>query len=113
VYGIIQVAANMFSTLPPNRITTVGLDISQNVLRDVEEIEHLERLGVLLSSHYFSRLSRILVRIEGDPPFDDSQVVIDRIFSWIRARGILQVEMLPYQIPRRSVFWELFDPQIS
>jgi hypothetical protein len=106
--GSSQLAADMFSSISPNRITTVGFDITHAVLRYVAEQQQLKRLGMILSSQNFSGLSRILVRLEYDWDYsrrrlsdmafestmDYSLSVIYDAFQSARARGILEVEHL-------------------
>lgn len=106
-----RVVADMFSTLSTNHIATVGFDTKEGLLRDHVEVQHMQRLDTILASHTFPKLSRILVRLDyiPDSKFSlyDSSNIIYHAFRLGRARGIVEVEQLPYE--RRALIWDLFD----
>jgi hypothetical protein len=107
-----RIAADMFSSNSFNKITTIGFNIRNKSLCDVNEATQLRRLGIILVSQSFAGLSRILVRLVDDWPYATSPErerhmayalnIIYDAFQFARARGILEVVHLTYQ--RRQ--WE-------
>jgi hypothetical protein len=122
-----HIAADMFSSISVNKITTIGFDVRHRSLYDVNEIAQLKRLGVILASQSFSGLSRILVRFEYEwqyapsaqlenPALSERNMayslnVIHDAFQFARARGILELEHLTYQ-RRRDITDDCFPAKI-
>jgi hypothetical protein len=100
--GLSKVVVGTLSTLVSSRITTIGLDVSEGLLRDTQEFEQWELLGrILASKDRFPRLSRIRIRLE--PQFhwhhmyglQHTRDLVHRAFPWAAARSVvLEVERL-------------------
>jgi hypothetical protein len=110
--GLGQAAVDMFSSLSFNSITTVGIDTREELLRDPTEIQQLQRLDAILASPAFSKLSRVLVRLEPEPytdeyPLLESSDIIFRTFRLGHARKMVEVEKLKDE--RREGIRDLAD----
>lgn len=58
-----QTVANALSTIPPQNIVSIGLDIWFGIFFNPIDMEHLERLAKTLQTRGFVKLRRIHVRL--------------------------------------------------
>jgi hypothetical protein len=109
--GLGQAAVDMFLSLSFDSITTVGIDTKEELLRDPKEVQQLQRLDSILASPAFSKVSRVLVRLEHEPPslypLSDSSNIIYSAFRLGHGRKIVEVEKLPNE--RRELIRDLAD----
>jgi hypothetical protein len=109
--GLGGAAVDMLSSLPYNSITTVGIDTREGLLHDRVEIQQMQSLDTILASPAFSKLTKIVIRLEYEHtmkhPFGDSCTIIYHAFQSVHRRGIVAVEQLPYE--RREIIRDLAD----